>query len=132
MREEALDWYAEAEVDLQHAASSLNAGFYNWACFSAQQAVEKALKVLIMVAKRRRPTHVHDLIVLYDDAKDVLALPEDLSTKLGELSAYYTIARYPNAGFRRPSRSIGRAQAETALFTAEKVVGLVGERLGIA
>ena len=36
----------QAEKDLGHARRSLEGGDYEWACFSAQQAAEKAVKAL--------------------------------------------------------------------------------------
>ena len=37
------NWIDEAEGDLEHAKSDTERGFYNWACFSAQQAAEKGV-----------------------------------------------------------------------------------------
>jgi len=56
-------------------------------------------------------------------------LPTEVAQKLGELSSYYTIARYPNAGLTRPSTGIGRAQAEEAIALPEKVVMCVEDKL---
>jgi HEPN domain-containing protein len=39
------DWMYEAQGDLDHARGDQERG-YNWACFSAQQAAEKALKAV--------------------------------------------------------------------------------------
>lgn len=35
-----------ARGDLDHARHDLGAGFYDWACFSAQQAAQKAVKAV--------------------------------------------------------------------------------------
>jgi HEPN domain-containing protein len=40
------DWLRQAQRDLEHARRSQEAGDYEWACFAAQQAAEKALKAL--------------------------------------------------------------------------------------
>lgn len=37
MTERSRDWMDQAESDLRHARSDVDAGFYEWACFSAQQ-----------------------------------------------------------------------------------------------
>jgi HEPN domain-containing protein len=37
------DWLAQAERDLEHVQMDIEKGFYEWACFSAEQAAEKAL-----------------------------------------------------------------------------------------
>lgn len=44
--ERSKDWMDEAEGDLDHAKSDMERGFYNWACFSSQQASEKAVKAV--------------------------------------------------------------------------------------
>jgi len=128
-RLEVLDWLREARADLEHAKLSLEGGSYNWACFAAQQCVEKALKAFLMGVMRRRPSHVHDLTRLYAEVKDRLKLPNDVIQRLGELSSYYTIARYPNAGLMRPSIGISRTQAEEAIALAEKVIGCIEDEL---
>jgi len=125
VRAEIEDWLKEAEVDLKHAKDCLGLQSYHWACFAAQQSAEKALKGLIMGLVRKRPTHVHDLIRLYDEAKGELSLPEEVLEHLGELSSYYTLSRYPNAGLTRPSLGISRVQAERAVNLAEMVLEAV-------
>ncbi len=44
--ERSRDWIEEAKGDLEHAISDMERGFYNWACFSAQQSAEKAVKAV--------------------------------------------------------------------------------------
>ncbi|MFN3974225.1 MAG: HEPN domain-containing protein [Dehalococcoidia bacterium] len=44
MPERSADWWARAQRDLQNARWEMGGGFYEWACFVAQQAAEKALK----------------------------------------------------------------------------------------
>ncbi|MCS6768154.1 MAG: HEPN domain-containing protein [Candidatus Nitrosocaldus sp.] len=44
--ERSRDWLRQAEHDLEHARSDLERGFYDWACFSAKQAAEKAVKAV--------------------------------------------------------------------------------------
>ncbi|MCX8191401.1 MAG: HEPN domain-containing protein, partial [Nitrososphaerales archaeon] len=66
----------------------------------------------------------HDLVMLYRNIKDGsgISLEEHL---LSKLSAYYTIARYPNAGMERPSEEITREQAMESLSTAKGVLDAV-------
>ena len=40
------DWLWQAKRDIEHARASALSGFYERACFAAQQAAEKALKAL--------------------------------------------------------------------------------------
>jgi hypothetical protein len=44
--ERSRDWMDQAEGDLRHARSDLEAGYYDCASFSAQQAAEKAVKAV--------------------------------------------------------------------------------------
>ena len=46
MPERSRDWLAQAERDLQKAELDLEHGFREWACFTAQQLADKALKAL--------------------------------------------------------------------------------------
>jgi len=44
VRDEVLNWLAEARADLRHAEASTRIGDYSWACFAAQQAAERAIR----------------------------------------------------------------------------------------
>lgn len=46
MANRANDWLNQAIRDLGQAKDSYAAGRYQWVCFSAQQAAEKAVKAL--------------------------------------------------------------------------------------
>ena len=43
-----LDWLHQAEADLRHANNSLQAGDFEWSCFSAHQAAEKAINATLL------------------------------------------------------------------------------------
>ncbi|MEM0361597.1 MAG: HEPN domain-containing protein [Sulfolobales archaeon] len=127
IRDEVLNWLAEARADLRHAEASVNIGDYNWACFAAHQAVEKALKALILHVLGEYPRG-HDLLRLYRRVRDsiVISLSE---VALAKLSTYYTLARYPNAGMERPSEEILKEHAEEAISTARGVLDEVSKTL---
>lgn len=46
MGERARDWLEQAKSDLGHADNDVSGGYYEWACFFAQQAAEKAPKAV--------------------------------------------------------------------------------------
>jgi HEPN domain-containing protein len=129
LRREAQDWFDAALVDLEEARAALAGGRYNWAVFAAHQAAEKALKAAYMVLHRSLPPRTHDLVRLVREAG--LRLPSHLVEGLSELSPYYVVSRYPNAGLERPWESISRATAERLLRIAEEVVELVGRETGL-
>lgn len=132
VREEAWDWLEEAKADLRRAERAEKNGDYSLACYMSQQAAEKALKACHIGLLRKRPPHVHDLTMLYENLKPAFALPRELEEALPELSQYYVTARYPNAGIRRPSRSFSRTQSTRAIEVARDVVGKVEEALSAA
>jgi len=126
-REEAMDWLESAEVDLSEAREAYRRGSYHLSVFLVHQSVEKALKAYIMGCLRKRPPRTHDLVELANHAG--LQLEEDIYEALSELSPYYTISRYPNAGLRKPWREIGRGTAERFLSIGEKILSIIKEKL---
>ena len=127
VRDEVVDWLEEARADLRHARASIGIGDYNWACFAAHQAAEKALKALALHVLGVHPRG-HDLVKLYRMVREHASL-ELSPAELATLSAYYTLARYPNAGLERPSEEITREQAEEAVRVAERVVDQVSKAI---
>ena len=67
VRREALNWLKEANYDLARARRSLADGDYALSVFMSQQAIEKALKALIIALKRKVPLRTHDLVSLYQE-----------------------------------------------------------------
>jgi len=121
-REEAEDWFFEGKKDLSRAERALKDEDYSLAVFMAQQAVEKCLKASIMVLVRELPPRTHDLTRIYEMARERLNLSSKLEEELSELSPYYTLSRYPNAGLRRPSVSIRKEFASRMVNLAKEVV----------
>jgi HEPN domain-containing protein len=93
--ERSRDWMDQAEGDLRHARSDLDAGFYEWACFSAQHAAEKAGKAVFQAMGAEAWGHaVADLLLELGRRHPV---PEVLVETGLELDKAYIPARYPNA-----------------------------------
>jgi HEPN domain-containing protein len=85
----------EAQGDLEHARSDEERGYYNWACFSAQQAAEKALKAAFQ--KIGAEAWGHSVADLLKELSSRYPVPDDL-VELGlELDKAYIPTRYPNA-----------------------------------
>jgi HEPN domain-containing protein len=94
---------------------------FNWACFAAQQAAEKAVKAL----------HLHHGTVVWGHSvRELLrALPpahapsQDLIEAGRRLDRHYVPSRYPNAHpSGAPRESYEEADAQQAVADAEKVV----------
>lgn len=107
-------------------------GDYNWACFAAEQAAEKAIKAFLIGVLRKRPIHIHDLTVLHEETLGRLRLSRAILDGLAQLSAYYTGARYPNSGVNRPSVSITATQSRNAIRIARGVVGIAKKKIAKA
>ena len=48
MADRSKDWLAQAQRDLSHAVDASEHGHFEWACFSAQQGAEKAVKAVYL------------------------------------------------------------------------------------
>lgn len=105
--ERSKDWIDEAEGDLEHARSDLNQGFYNWACFSAQQSAEKAIKAVFQ--KLHAEAWGHSAADLLKELSKRHGVPKELIDKALELDKVYIATRYPNA---HPSGSPRRRYIE--------------------
>ena len=92
MREEVKKWLEQAKNDLHAARNSADSKNFDWACFQAQQAAEKALKALLL-QKSGKIIKTHDLIFLGTQAD----LPNDFKEACKELTLIYVHVRYPTA-----------------------------------
>jgi len=101
------DWFDQAVGDLEHAKADLERGFYDWACFSTQQAAEKALKAVFQ--RMGAEAWGHSVADLLEELAKVHQVPVDLVDKAFELDKVYISARYPNA---HPSGSPRRRYRE--------------------
>ncbi len=91
MEEEIKNWFNQAEKDLSAAEDSFKSRHYEWACFQAQQSVEKALKSLY-IKKFNELIKTHDLIFL---AKKINASKEIISY-CSKMNPSYMDTRYPD------------------------------------
>jgi len=113
--ERSKDWLDEAEGDLEHARNDVQGGFYNWACFSAQQAAEKAIKAVFQ--RMGAEAWGHSVADLLKELSKKHEIPEDLSNGALELDKAYIPTRYPNV---HPSGS------PRSLYTKEEARRLIG------
>ena len=103
MVERSKDWMDQAEWDLAHARSDFERGFYDWACFSAQQAAEKGVKAVFQ--KLGAEAWGHSVADLLKELPEKFKPSEELVDKALELDKAYIAARYPNV---HPSGSPGK------------------------
>jgi HEPN domain-containing protein len=121
MVERSGDWMDQAEGDLEHAKNDLKTGFYDWACFSAQQAAEKAVKAVFQKLGGEAWGHsVYDLLL---NLKGREKVDEKLLDYALELDKTYIPARYPNAHpSSSPRRRYTKREAERMIGYAERIL----------
>ena len=117
-------WMRSARYTLDSARHDMEAGFYSWACFKAQQAAEYALKALLWGVGR--PRYGHSLLRLVGE---VGGAPEDVVEACARLDKFYTAPRYADAWSEgSPQDYYTRREAEEAIYYAERVIRFVEER----
>lgn len=89
------DWLIQARSDLDHARHDLEAEFYEWACFSAQQAAEKAVKAVVQ--HHGGEAWGHSVADLLDELVGRHDVSSDLLDGALELDKSYLPTRYPDA-----------------------------------
>jgi HEPN domain-containing protein len=111
----------EAEGDLEHAKSDMEGGFYNWACFSAQQAAEKAVKAVFQ--KMGAEASGHSVADLLQELAKQHQVPDELLDGALELDKAYIPTRYPNAHPSGSPRSrYTKGEARRLIDHAEKII----------
>ncbi|MEE8585296.1 MAG: HEPN domain-containing protein [Acidobacteriota bacterium] len=120
MANRALDWLAQAAHDLEHAEHSLEDGDYDWACFAAHQAAEKAVKGLYL--RLGGEAWGHSVTRLLKDLGARLSMPRQLEQAAKSLDKHYIPTRYPN-GFDSgaPFDYYVAEEAEKALAHAKRI-----------
>ncbi|MBI2829797.1 MAG: HEPN domain-containing protein [Chloroflexi bacterium] len=125
----AKDWLAQAERDLQHAQHSLDAGDYEWACFAAHQASEKALESGISGIGDQVIVG-HSLREMMLELKHTLPVPDSLLNMARVLDRHYIPSRYPDAHpAGAPFEFYTKKEADQAINYANKVIGFCKSRL---
>ena len=130
-RDEAERWLRQAESDLAFAALGAKEGFPAQACFTSQQAAEKALKAVLYLSGARfvpGPSLVELLdraaAATTDATADADAAPLGrLRDSARQLDQYYIPTRYPNGlpgGI--PAEVFTGSQAEDAVGRARAFI----------
>jgi HEPN domain-containing protein len=112
-------WAERAQYDLDTADAMFKAGRYLYVLFCCQQAVEKALKAVIVRKTGELPPRIHNLLRLAEVA-GMKSSPEQ-GRFLGELSGYYIQTRYPEE-IRATGAAITKELAQGTLGRTEQMV----------
>jgi len=123
MPDRSRDWLAQAKRDLNHAANACKDSDFEWSCFSAQQAAEKAVKAVFLHLLGEGWGHsVYGLLGALGDKMDV---PEGLLDVAKALDKHYIPTRYPN-GFDSgaPGDYYTKTDAQQAIENAKQIIEL--------
>jgi len=119
--ERSRDWMDQAIGDLDHAKHDLAHGFYDWACFSSQQAAEKAVKAVFQ--RLGAEAWGHSVADLLKELSRTYTVPEELTNGALELDKAYIPARYPNAHpSGSPRTRYTRDEAARLIQYAEQII----------
>jgi len=126
-------WLSQAKFDLAAAHNSVNHGYYEWACFQAEQAGEKALKSVIVYHGKSAPK-LHKLGVLIGIVKSIDPRFRGIHIDIAELQSYTFSARYPfliPGNFETPHDYITKEDAEACIKEAQTILNLITELLHV-
>jgi len=126
MKEKAMpsrqrDWLKQAKRDLKHAEHALEDEDYEWACFAAQQAAEKAIKALYQsIGAEARGHSVYGLLERLPTSYHP---PLKLKVAAKELDKHYIPSRYPNSYAEgAPFEYYSEAEAKKAIEHAREII----------
>jgi len=121
MPDRSRDWLSQAMRDLEKAEQDLVWGYYEWACFTAQQAAEKGVKALFQ--HLHADAWGHSISRLLKELPQEIRPDEDLINHAIVLDRYYIPTRYPN-GFDSgaPKDYFTKKDAEDACLSAKRII----------
>lgn len=124
MEEEVKKWLRMAKDDLNSAKSNLENKKYYVCAYLSQQAVEKALKALL-IKKTKKLIRIHDLVILGREA----GLPDDLLKKCEQLSRIFIETKYGAVGGLIPSQIFKKQNSSEYFNIAKEVVAWVEKNI---
>ncbi|MCS6906484.1 MAG: HEPN domain-containing protein [Anaerolineales bacterium] len=125
------DWFEQAKRDLQRASLDVKYQYYEWACFTSQQAAEKAIRALGL--RLGRNLWGHSLTEMLSILQETVNVPAELKEKAQLLDLYYIPPRYPN-GFAagKPADYFTEKQAREAFDAASEILRFCDRHLAEA
>lgn len=121
MPDRSKDWLRQAKKDLAHARDSCNDGHFEWSCFSAQQAAEKAAKAVYL--RLHGEGWGHSVYGLLKGLGDRVEVSQHLLDTAKSLDKHYIPTRYPN-GFDSgiPADYYTKKEAQEAMKNGRKII----------
>ncbi len=112
MREETENWWKQANRDLESAKRIMELGEYHVCAFLSQQAVEKALKALLIDRTGNFP-RIHDVVELSRRVK----APSKITELCAMINPAYTSTRYPDV-----ASDFDKGEVEDILKSAKEIL----------
>jgi HEPN domain-containing protein len=115
-------------LDLKHARYSRDGQDFNWACFAAQQAGEKAVKAVYLFKNFEGWGHV--VRTLLESLREEMEVRQELVDCGRRLDHFYIPTRYPN-GFDqgKPADFFSLEEANQAISDAEKIIEFCADQI---
>ena len=122
------DWFKQSLRDLEHAKISVSSGHYEWACFAAQQAAEKAVKALFQ--KLGVEVWGHSVSRMLEQLPEAHRPKEGLIDMAKSLDKGYISTRYPNTHPEgSPMDFYTEEEAKRMVVYAEQVIEFVRHKI---
>ncbi len=112
MRTETENWWIQANRDLGSAKRIMELGEYYVCAFLSQQAVEKALKAILIETTGNFP-RIHDIVELSRRVK----APSKITELCAMINPAYTSTRYPDVAL-----DFDKSEVEEIVISAEEVL----------
>jgi HEPN domain-containing protein len=109
-------WFKQAQHDLEMAEKNIAIGGFDIAAFLSHQAIEKLLKAVFAFEGQKIPKSHY-----IDEMARELNLPQELIDDILDLTVDYTLARYPDVGFRVPFEEYTEEIAREKVKRAQRV-----------
>ena len=121
-------WLESARRTLESARRDMEHGDYNWACFKAHQAAEKALKALLWGVGRPRTGHMLPRLLRHVEEELGVVAPEEVREACIRLNKLYIPTRYVDAWSEGiPEEYYSESEARDAIEWARRVIEWVVE-----
>lgn len=118
-------WLKKAKDDLLWTEANIREKIYYGACFTAQQAVEKALKAYLL-SHGRITVKIHDITALLEQCSEIDSSFSSLREAILPLADYYVQSRYPDVA---EFIEFTKEKAVEALEAARELVGFVENKI---
>jgi HEPN domain-containing protein len=121
MAERSADWMRQAKRDLEMAEKAMESGFFEWTCFIAQQAAEKAVKAVYQ--SHGGSAIGHGIGSLLRGFEGRVEVPREILKAARMLDGYYIPSRYPDGMAQgTPADHFDREDAGDAIRSAGEVI----------